>query len=105
MRGNLSRHMRGGRETGEYLKDVTRRGNSKHEPLRWNKLGTVRGAVSRQSVYQVDGSDHSQIMQGPWIAKGDLEAAERGGSHAQSFEAGSHPLRTMAWIFLAYLCG
>lgn len=79
MRGNLSRHMRGGRETGEYLKDVTRRGNSKHEPLRWNKLGTVRGAVSRQSVYQVDGSDHSQIMQGPWMAKGDLEAAERGG--------------------------
>lgn len=52
---NLSRHVRGGRETGEYLKDVTRRGNSGHEPLTWNKLGTVRGAVSRQSEHGVSG--------------------------------------------------
>lgn len=77
---NLSRHVRGGGETGENLKDVTRRGNNEHEPLRWNKLGAswaqsgelCLGRVSM--VYQVDGSGHSQIMQGPWIAKGDLEA-------------------------------
>lgn len=49
------------------------------------------------NMVKVDRSGHSLSIQSPWIAKGDEEAGAPTPGPVK-------PVRTMIWIFLAYLC-